>query len=89
MLRLGTRVRLTRKEVDDFHILTGFRPEGVRSVEDLQRYVARCKTHYWGTSYETQFLHWLIDRQVDRCHAPPPGGIQPGAAGRTKSGSSA
>ena len=32
------------------------------------RPTSRCaKPHYWGSSRETQFLHWLIDREYGRC----------------------
>lgn len=40
---------------------------GIRSLSDLAAYIARCKAHYWGVSRETQFLHWLIDREYQRC----------------------
>lgn len=67
MLCLGSRIRLTRSEVARLHRITGFEPVGVRTVSDLESYVRRCKEHYWGISRETQFLHWLIDREIERC----------------------
>ena len=67
MLRLGPRIRLTRKEVDLFTLITGFEPVGVKRLEDLDAYVARCKAHFWGTSWETRFLHWWLDRERSRC----------------------
>jgi hypothetical protein len=63
MLRLGDRIRLTPREVDRLRKITGFEPVDVKSVHDLEEYVARCKRHYWGTSRETRLLHWLIDEE--------------------------
>ena len=67
MIRLGPQIRLTRREVARFAKITDIEPVGIRTVEDLEGYVARCKAHYWGVSNETRFLHWLIDREVARC----------------------
>ena len=44
--------------------ITAIEPGSIRSVEDLQAYVRRCKAHYWGHSDDTRFLHWLIEREV-------------------------
>ncbi len=67
MLCLNSRIRLTRPEVARLHRITGFEPVGVRTRSDLEAYVSRCKAHYWGVSRETQYLHWLIDREIERC----------------------
>ena len=67
MLRLGYQVRLTHREIERFTTITAIAPVGIRTIDDLDAYVARCKAHYWGVSYETQFLHWLIDREVQQC----------------------
>jgi hypothetical protein len=67
MIRLGKHVRLTSQEVERFTLITGFVPEAVKSVEDLDAYVAYCKRYYWGTSEDTRFLHWLIDKERARC----------------------
>ncbi|CAM3392288.1 hypothetical protein [Paracidovorax anthurii] len=69
MIRLGTQIRLTRKEIEYFRWLTDVEPVGIRTLADLQAYVARCKAHYWGASLDTQFLHWMIDQEVARCLA--------------------
>jgi hypothetical protein len=63
MLRLGDRIRLTPREVERLRKITGSAPVGVKSVRDLDEYVASCKRHYWGTSRETRLLHWLIDEE--------------------------
>ncbi|MBA4175425.1 MAG: hypothetical protein C0505_02500 [Leptothrix sp. (in: Bacteria)] len=67
MIRLGHQIRLTRREVERFTKITAFEPAGVRTLTDLEAYIARCKSHYWGASRETQFLHWLIDREAEAC----------------------
>ena len=66
MIRLGSQIRLTRSEVERFAKITDIEPVGIRTVEDLESYVARCKAHYWGRSRDTQFLHWLIDQERAR-----------------------
>ena len=67
MIRLGQRIRLTRREVERFTKITGIAPVAVCTLDDLAAYVARCKAHYWGVSRETQFLHWLIDHEYAQC----------------------
>jgi hypothetical protein len=67
MIHLRSQIRLTRPEVVRFSRITGIEPVGIRTVGDLEAYIARCKAHYWGVSKETRFLHWLIDREVERC----------------------
>lgn len=67
MIRLGSQIRLTRSEIARFTRITAIEPAAVRTLADLDDYVARCKSHYWGASRETQFLHWLIDREYRDC----------------------
>ena len=67
MIRLGPRIRLTRREVERFTKITAIAPVDVCTLDDLAAYVLRCKAHYWGVSRETQFLHWLIDREYEQC----------------------
>lgn len=67
MIRLGSQIRLTRSEVERFAKITDIEPVGIRTHDDLDAYIARCKAHYWGVSKPTRFLHWLIDREVARC----------------------
>lgn len=69
MLRLGSHIRLTRKEIEHFRWLTDIEPVGIRTLADLEAYAAKCKAHYWGVSRDTQFLHWLIEQEVARCLA--------------------
>lgn len=67
MIRLGQQVRLTRREVERFTRITDIAPVGIRTLAEFDAYIARCKAHYWGMSRETQFLHWLIDREYQQC----------------------
>lgn len=67
MIRLGQQIRLTRPESERFKKITDLEPVNIRTQADLAAYIERCKAHYWGVSRETQFLHWLIDREYDRC----------------------
>lgn len=67
MIRLGAQIRLTRREVERFRKITDIEPVDIRSLDDLESYIARCKVHYWGVSEETRFLHWLIDREYAQC----------------------
>ena len=67
MIRLGSQIRLSRREVERFLKITDIEPVGIRTLDDLEAYIARCKAHYWGVSRETQFLHWLIDREYHQC----------------------
>ena len=69
MICLGSQIRLTHKEIEYFRWLTDIEPVGIRTCADLDAYVAKCKAHYWGVSQDTQFLHWMIDREVARCLA--------------------
>lgn len=67
MIHLDSQIRLTRREVERFRKITGIEPVDIRTFADLENYIARCKAHYWGVSEETQFLHWLIDREYAQC----------------------
>ena len=66
MIRLGMRIRLTRREAERLYRLTDIEPVDIRTPADLDAYVARCKAYYWGRSRDTQFLHWLIDQERAR-----------------------
>jgi hypothetical protein len=67
MIRLGPQIRLTRREVERLTRITAIEPVGILTPVDLDAYIARCKAYYWGSSKETKFLHWLIDREYGRC----------------------
>lgn len=67
MIRLGSRIRLTHREVERLRRITDIEPADIQTPSDLRAYVERCKAHYWGVSKDTQFLHWLIDRELERC----------------------
>ena len=67
MIRLGKYIRLTKREVERLTVITGFEPSDVKTLDDLDAYILRCKRYYWGISKETRFLHWLIDKEYLRC----------------------
>ena len=67
MIHLDSQIRLTRREDERFRKITGIEPVDIRTIADLENYIAQCKAHYWGVSEETQFLHWLIDREYAQC----------------------
>ncbi len=67
MIHLDSQIRLTRREVERFRKITGIEPVDIRTIADLENYIGQCKAHYWGVSEETQFLHWLIDREYAQC----------------------
>lgn len=67
MLRCGRQIRLTPIEVERFTEITGFVPENVKTLDDLDAYVKQCKEYYWGVSDETRYLHWLIDQERSSC----------------------
>ena len=67
MIRLGSTVRLTRREVERFTKITGFSPVDVKTLDDLDEYIRKCKAHFWGVSEETRFLHFLLDDERSRC----------------------
>jgi hypothetical protein len=67
MIRLGHSIRLTGREVERFTRITGFEPVGVKSLDDLDDYIDRCKDYYQGASQEARFLRWLLDEERSRC----------------------
>jgi hypothetical protein len=60
---------LTSSKIELFTTITGFVPENVKTLEDLDAYVKRCKQFYWDTSRDTRFLHRLIDDTRAECFA--------------------
>ncbi len=67
MIHLGNQIRLSRTDIARFTKITGIAPINIKTFNDLDDYIARCKRHYWGVSKDTQFLHWLIDRERGLC----------------------
>jgi len=66
MLRLGSQLRLTGREVERFTRITGFVPVGVKSLDDLDDYIRQCKAYYDGASKDACFLRWLLDEERSR-----------------------
>ncbi len=67
MIRFGNHIRLTSRDVERFTEITGIVPVEVKTLDDLDAYIEHCKRHYWGSSDDTLFLHWLIDKERSRC----------------------
>ena len=67
MIHLGNQLRLTGREVERFTRITGIEPVGVKSLDDLDDYIGRCKDYYQGASHEARFLRWLLDEERSRC----------------------
>jgi hypothetical protein len=72
VLRGAKTLRLTRRESGRWVKITGFEPVAVRSEADLKEFAVRCKRHYWGTTEDTRFLHFLIDEELRRNLAQEP-----------------
>ncbi|HEY8102687.1 MAG TPA: hypothetical protein VIF82_18260 [Burkholderiaceae bacterium] len=66
MLRLGNHIRLTPREIERFTTITDFAPVDLKTLDELDAYIKKCKRYYWGTSSDTKFLHWLIDKEYAR-----------------------
>ena len=67
MIHLGNQLRLTGREVERFTRITGIEPVGVKSLDDLDDYIGRCKDYYQGACHEARFLRWLLDEERSRC----------------------
>src|SRR4030095_15452116 len=52
MIRFGKQIRLTPTEVDRVTEITGLKPVGVKTIEDLNAYIEYCKQYCWGGSKE-------------------------------------
>lgn len=71
MLRLGNVIRLTPRDIDRLTTITGFRPGGIKRVDDLDAYVRKCKQYFWGVSEDTKLMHYLIDKTIESCANGP------------------
>jgi hypothetical protein len=74
MLRSGNQIRLTPSEIELFTTITGFVPENVKTVGDLDTYVKRCKGILLGyvvrlcpvPDYGQQITRLLTGKQIGR-----------------------
>ena len=87
-------MRLSARDLRRWVRITGFEPIGIRCVDDLANYVRACKAHFWGSSDDTKFIHWLIDEEFLRCTgaeaestSPPPGDTTKAGRPRHRRGS--
>jgi hypothetical protein len=67
MLRLGHRIRLTAPEVDRFTRISGFEPDGVKTIDDLDNYIRWCRIYYDDGSPDAATLARLMERERLRC----------------------
>lgn len=63
MIRCGNKIRLNKEEADWLYKLTGTIPNGIRSVEDLNRFIDRHLHAYDGFTPESQLLSMLLAEQ--------------------------
>ena len=58
MLRLlnTNSIRLTRREIERFTLISGFCPDWVKTIDQLMAFVAWCKNHYGSDSSDGRFL---------------------------------
>ena len=62
MIHLGQHIRLTQREIERFTRITAIEPVNIRTFEELESYVERCKSHYWG-GVSRDAVPALADRQ--------------------------
>ena len=67
MTRLANQLRLRGREGALSPRIPGSPPGGVKSLDDLDDYIGRCKDYYQGASQEARFLRWLLDEERSRC----------------------
>ena len=67
MIRLGSQIRLTRREVERFLRITDIEPVGIRTIDGLEAYIVRCKAHYWDRASYMSHPNWVIDREAAQC----------------------
>jgi hypothetical protein len=67
MLRLGDKIRLTKREVERFIKITGFDPASIRSIAELDAFAEFCKQQYGQRTRDARFICYLIDRERNLC----------------------
>ena len=66
MLRSGRHIRLTKEEAQRLTLLTGARPDGVRTVEGLNRFIDLHRGVYSDKTSEEKLLkHLLMSQKID------------------------
>ncbi len=65
MIRCGNQIRLHREDADWLYKLTGTAPLGIRSVDDLNRFIDQLLPIYDGITPESKLLKMLLaDRKI-------------------------
>lgn len=72
MLRQNQTIRLTPRDIARWIQITGFEPGDIHCLAQLDAYIERCKTHFWGRSRETIYLRWLMDLERELQLGTPP-----------------
>ncbi len=66
MIRCGNRIRLHKEGADWLYQLTGTAPNGIRSVDDLNRFIDQHLPVYDGITPESQLLRMLLaDKKIN------------------------
>lgn len=66
LIRCGNMIRLNKEEADWLYQLTGTVPNGIRSVEELNRFIDRHLPVYDGITPESQLLRMLLaDKKIN------------------------
>jgi hypothetical protein len=66
MLRSGRHIRLTKEEAQSLTLLTGASPEGVRTVEGLNRFIDLHRSVYSDETSEEKLLkHLLMSQEIE------------------------
>jgi hypothetical protein len=63
MIRCGNQIRLHKEDADWLSKLTGENPNGIRSVDDLNRFVDQHLSIYDGITPESKLLRMLLADQ--------------------------
>ena len=63
MLRIGNNIRLTSGDVDRLTLLTKQRPDNVKSVDDLHRFLDAHAAHHHTESVGDRLMRFLLLRE--------------------------
>jgi hypothetical protein len=60
-------IRLTRKEIERFTLVSGFSPDWVKTLDQLMAFVSWCKTYYGTHTEDGRFLQRHVDATLHFC----------------------
>ena len=61
MIRVGERVRLSAKDMEDLEVLTGLVPTGIDTVHDLEVFLQNSKARFAGADESSRTLRSVIE----------------------------